>query len=165
MKYYFFIFSFFYASILFAQSKDSYFPIIPGKKVDYKMRGVKFTHSFTDSIFLEGRMYYFYSKEGPSGYDNIVELIHISNDTVYSFKESSPKKHVPKYVLIPKVGSKVGMATVVKTNHKLKLKNGRIYSDLLVIKFNHYEMYYYFKKGVGLIAKKMDGKLFLVIDE
>ena len=147
------------------QSKESYLPIEIGKEINYKWVGQKSIHSFVDSIYIDNKIYYAYSKK--TEINNIQTLIHIKNDTVYSYNDYL-KKHEPRFGLIPIIGTKIGKGTVIKNNHSLKNRKGRIYDKLLVIEIkssNGQIQTEYYKKGIGLIAMKMNKRFIIMIDE
>lgn len=150
---------------IYGQSKDSYLPIELGEELKYKWTGKESINSFIDSLFIDNKLYYMYSQK--TELNNIITMIHMSNDTIYTYNEYY-KKHQPKCVLIPKVGAKAGKGKIVKINHSLKTKKGKIYNNLLVVEIKSdvgQILTEYYKKGIGLIAKKLDSRMILIIDE
>jgi hypothetical protein len=151
-----------FTSQLFSQSEDSYLPIVLNKEVNYKWMGKDTKVSFKYPIDIAGKTYYAFNKKNKD--HNISEFIAISNDTVYFYNEYT-KKHMPKLYFNAKIGEKVGLGTIISRTKSFKSPKGKIYRNLLVVKFQNGEHVEYYKKGVGLIAEKNDKRFTLYINE
>ena len=72
---------------------------------------------------------------------------------------------MPKLYFNAKIGEKVGLGTIISRTKSFKSPKGKIYRNLLVVKFKNGEHVEYYKKRVGLIAEKNDKRFTLYINE
>lgn len=152
-----------FCTITFGQKniseKDSYFPLAKGVSKTLTWYKNKYREVIKDTITFEGETYTQVAQIFPP--DETINMYYRkSNDTVYYFNEVK-KTHVPFFSINPIEGETTANGTVRKVGGTLKTPKGKL-TDLLVI-----EMAYesgqkdtrYYKKGLGLIAVKNNGRL------
>ncbi|MFC4221180.1 hypothetical protein [Flagellimonas marina] len=155
--------SFLFCTITFGQNsvdeKDSYFPLTKGISKTLTWYNNKYREVVEDTITFEGKVYTRVAQIFPP--DETINMYYFkSNDTIYYFNEVK-RKHTPFFSINPVEGETTANGTVKKVGATLKTPKGKL-TNLLVI-----EMVYvsgqkdtrYYKKGLGLVAVKNNGRL------
>ena len=140
-------------------NSESYYPLEKGLSKTLTWYKSKYREVIKETDTLEGTVYTKLSQIFPPK-KAINIYLRQSNDTVYYFNEVK-RKETPFFGIRPIIGEEIGSGTIKKINAKLKTPKGKL-TDLLVIEMNYTNGASdtrFFKKGLGLVAVKNNGKL------